>query len=563
MLELPLAGYGRVSGYLQSQGFGPAAQRRAFDDYCKYLDVDGVWYEDLARSGRSTAGRDDWRRLMADVNDRSVRGVWMVDASRATRDELGIDWRNMLSTLQEAARELHVGHRQYDLADEDDLFTLGIMDLISGREWHSIRRRTWSAFQEAAKARPIWRGIPPIGYELVEIDRKGTRFYTRIAKVPEDHYEAALVRELWSLLRTAASLGSVAAALNEAGLRRPYRQRPGERMDKTREWTDGDVGAVIRQPLYKGLFLPVGQRGATVSNYQPKGKVGRWLTGLEPQYLPELEYVSAADWQNIYDRFYGPNARGPRSRRSSNRGGVYPLSGLVECPALRVAPGRAHQGVLGLQRQPATAALPRHPHRGSSVGTTGSRRTRTAASTAGERGRGHAGASPERRCWAAGDGGRARRPAAATGGRGAQGGARRDRRRGVADAYPGVAGPPRHARAGDHRAAAQSGSDEHGARAVRGAAGGRARGAAPAACASSAGAALPALCPAGADRDELAGKQSAAVLGGGADAGAGAGDHRRHSQRSICMMSAWTNTLADTLKFDLDLEDFGMRQNYF
>jgi alkylhydroperoxidase family enzyme len=32
---------------------------------------------------------------------------------------------------------------------------------------------------------------------------------------------------------------------------------------------------------------------------------------------------------------------------------------------------------------------------------------------------------------------------------------------------------------------------------------------------------------------------------------------------SVCMMSAWTNTLADTLKFDLDLEELGMRQNYF
>jgi hypothetical protein len=32
---------------------------------------------------------------------------------------------------------------------------------------------------------------------------------------------------------------------------------------------------------------------------------------------------------------------------------------------------------------------------------------------------------------------------------------------------------------------------------------------------------------------------------------------------SVCMMSAWTNTLADTLKFDLDLEEFGMRQSYF
>lgn len=32
---------------------------------------------------------------------------------------------------------------------------------------------------------------------------------------------------------------------------------------------------------------------------------------------------------------------------------------------------------------------------------------------------------------------------------------------------------------------------------------------------------------------------------------------------SVCMMSAWTNTLADTLKFDLDLERLGMRQGYF
>jgi alkylhydroperoxidase family enzyme len=32
---------------------------------------------------------------------------------------------------------------------------------------------------------------------------------------------------------------------------------------------------------------------------------------------------------------------------------------------------------------------------------------------------------------------------------------------------------------------------------------------------------------------------------------------------SICMMSAWTNTFADTLKFDEDLEAFRMRQEYF
>lgn len=32
---------------------------------------------------------------------------------------------------------------------------------------------------------------------------------------------------------------------------------------------------------------------------------------------------------------------------------------------------------------------------------------------------------------------------------------------------------------------------------------------------------------------------------------------------SVCMMSAWTNTLADTFKFDEDLETFGMRAEYF
>jgi alkylhydroperoxidase family enzyme len=32
---------------------------------------------------------------------------------------------------------------------------------------------------------------------------------------------------------------------------------------------------------------------------------------------------------------------------------------------------------------------------------------------------------------------------------------------------------------------------------------------------------------------------------------------------SICLMSAWTNTFADTLKFDADLEAFGMLEEYF
>lgn len=31
---------------------------------------------------------------------------------------------------------------------------------------------------------------------------------------------------------------------------------------------------------------------------------------------------------------------------------------------------------------------------------------------------------------------------------------------------------------------------------------------------------------------------------------------------SVCLMSAWTNTLSDTFKFDLDLEAFGI-QDYF
>lgn len=32
---------------------------------------------------------------------------------------------------------------------------------------------------------------------------------------------------------------------------------------------------------------------------------------------------------------------------------------------------------------------------------------------------------------------------------------------------------------------------------------------------------------------------------------------------SVCMMSAWTNTLADTLKFDQDMEAFGLREGFF
>jgi alkylhydroperoxidase family enzyme len=32
---------------------------------------------------------------------------------------------------------------------------------------------------------------------------------------------------------------------------------------------------------------------------------------------------------------------------------------------------------------------------------------------------------------------------------------------------------------------------------------------------------------------------------------------------SICMMSAWTNTLADTLKLDQDLEALNMQEGYF
>lgn len=32
---------------------------------------------------------------------------------------------------------------------------------------------------------------------------------------------------------------------------------------------------------------------------------------------------------------------------------------------------------------------------------------------------------------------------------------------------------------------------------------------------------------------------------------------------AVCMMSAWTNTLAETLKFDQDMEAFGLREGFF
>lgn len=308
------AAYLRISLDLTGEMLGIDRQRDATTRLCaargwpaptEYVDNSvGAW----SPRGPGTA----YHRLLADARAGRIDVLLVWDLDRLTRHPSEVeDW---ITICESSGLRIVTIDGDIDTGSENGRLFLRIKGAVAR---HEIEHK--SARQKAAHSQRAARGLPPSGPRALGWDTDG------MTLIPT---EAAAVRDACTALLGGASLRSIAAFWNAAGLTTTPRRRPGTPPGApkvTSPWASYSVRGVLANPRIAGLRAR---------------KVGRdrWQV-IGPGVWPPL--VDEETWQAV-----SALLADPARRTSDYTVRRYLLSGLAvcgvgACGALVTSGGRA------------------------------------------------------------------------------------------------------------------------------------------------------------------------------------------------------------------------------
>lgn len=251
-------------------------------------DVRAVYSDGVSASRHSRKTRDDWPRLLGDVERGDVDVVWLWESSRG--DRRASTWLQFLDDCRDHGTRIFVetDGRLYDLAVPRDWRTLAEDGVDNTYESEKTRQRVLRAAKaSAADGRP-W-GQAPYGYRRVYDSRTG-----RLSAQEPDESEAPVVRELYDRLRGGHALYAVAADLEARGVR----TRTG------RVFAPEHLRTLALRPCYGGL-----RRHRSRADQSDKGS----LDDAVPATWPPL--VDAETFWAVRRLLLGRTRSGPRPGR--------------------------------------------------------------------------------------------------------------------------------------------------------------------------------------------------------------------------------------------------------
>ncbi|MBD0281449.1 MAG: recombinase family protein [Thermoleophilaceae bacterium] len=267
---------------------------------------------DQGQSGASSAEREGFQRLVADVGLGKAGIVLGLEVSRLARNNA--DWHRLLEICALSGTLICDEDGLYDPADFNDRLLLGLKGTMSEAELHFIRARLQGGI--LSKARRGELPLPlPVG---LVYDPAG-----RVVLDPDAAVQQAL-GHLFATFERSGSARAVAQAFNRDGLLFPARVRSGERKGEL-TWsplTHWRVLRTLHNPRFAGAFA-YGQRrtrkgaeGKTTTRQVPREQ---WtlIKDAHPgyisfeQYEHNLKTLAANATAHGTDRAGGPAREGP------------------------------------------------------------------------------------------------------------------------------------------------------------------------------------------------------------------------------------------------------------
>ncbi|ANG61985.1 resolvase [Marinobacterium aestuarii] len=282
--------------------------------------------KDLGVSGAQMSGRDDFKRLIADVSMGQVGAVFALEASRLARSNL--DWHRLIELCALTATLVIDEDGSYDPADFNDGLLLGLKGTLAQAELHFLRARLQGGKLNKAKKGEL-RFPLPVG---LCYDDQG-----HIVLDPNEEVRGA-VRLVFQLFHKTGSAYAVVQRFADLALRFPKRAYGGA-WDGKLVWgrlSHSRVLGLLKNPSYAGTY--VFGRYQSRRTVTPEGEVQQgsqavphadWLITL-PDHHPG--YISWQEYQDNQTRLaQNRTNREARVLSGPAREGMALLQGLLLC----------------------------------------------------------------------------------------------------------------------------------------------------------------------------------------------------------------------------------------
>jgi DNA invertase Pin-like site-specific DNA recombinase len=229
---------------------------------------------DLGKSGTQTAGREDFKTLVADVSMGQVGAVLALEASRLSRSDL--EWHRLLELCALTQTLVIDEDGCYDPADFNDGLLLGLKGTMAQAELHFLRTRLQGGKLNKAKKGEL-RFPLPVGLRFDE--------QSRIIVDPDEEVRGA-VAFVFRLFRETGSAFAVAQRFAERGLRFPKRAYGGAWAGQL-IWgrlTHSRVLGILKNPSYAGMYV--------FGRYQYRVQINA-----EGKVRKRMQAVAMPDWR--------------------------------------------------------------------------------------------------------------------------------------------------------------------------------------------------------------------------------------------------------------------------
>jgi DNA invertase Pin-like site-specific DNA recombinase len=283
--------------------------------------------QDQGHSGASTAGRDGFEHLVAQVGLGRTGAVLSLEASRLARS--CSDWYRLIEICALTNTLVIDEDGVYDPTQYSDRLLLGFLGTMSEAELHLLRSRLLGGKLKKASSGEL-RFRPPTG--LIHDPVR------RIVFDPDEHIQQA-IRLILDLFEQSASALAVVQHFADHHLQCP-----------TRLWGGGRSGQVIWRPLSHGRVLDILHNPEYAGAYvygRTKTRL-RCLPGEEPRVKGRTRRVRPEDWPFLipghhpgyitWDQFQHNQRRlddnrtlPDEDRRGALREGLALLQGIVRC----------------------------------------------------------------------------------------------------------------------------------------------------------------------------------------------------------------------------------------
>jgi DNA invertase Pin-like site-specific DNA recombinase len=277
---------------------------------------------DLGQSGASSADRQGFQRLVAEVGVGHAGIVLGLEVSRLARNSM--DWHRLLEICAITDTLILDEDGIYDPAHFNDRLLLGLKGTMSEAELHVLRARLQGGILNKARRGEL-EMRPPVG---LVYDAAGTLVFD-----PDQQVQHCL-RWLFATFRQTGSAMATARAARHQGLAFPRRCGKGAHKGELL-WTGLDHSHVLRilhNPRYAGAFV----YGRTHTHKTVEGGTrirnvprDQWHTVIPDAHAG---YLSWEEYEQNQKRLHeSAQAIGADRRRGPPREGPALLQGLVVC----------------------------------------------------------------------------------------------------------------------------------------------------------------------------------------------------------------------------------------